>query len=221
MNIFIEFNIGEGVEPSQCNDLFELIHSGYITKQLYYEYDMFAMLPDINITIFIKKGITKSGDNYYTLELLLPTKDETNHMQWNIFYNFRIDLIISLYEKDILGKYVIVSDILGDFSNLKFKLPIGIKTIPFDVQTVSWVFSAICYKLNKLNKLSVFDKLFENLSFEQFEFIKPLIYESIMCDPQGTIVYPAYIFTNECRARFIHWCNKFAMDNNKDNDISL
>ena len=78
--------------------------------------------------------------------------------------------------------------------------------------------------LDEEGDTETFSKIFENMSNEQFRVIKGVLYQSIMYEytpsKNNIFITPAHIYSDQSKAIFLHWCNKFAMDN-KDEDISL
>jgi hypothetical protein len=140
----------------------------------------------------------------------------------SIFHTFRNILIIALYQKNIVGKYVVRFEQSHAFSP-KVIYPVGIKTMKFSTESLLCVFSTLCEIVDRNNDIETFDKMFEVMSPEQFKDVKDLMYKYIMHekgDGLGDIGY-FHIYKNELRARFISWCNKFAIENTADDIIEL
>lgn len=231
MNFNITFNIGEGLEPSLFNDVFDLIHSNYIINSMMNYYGYMVDYIDISTkSIDIKIDINKyndSDDNHYVLDMVLINDQFSGKMYYNdlkssIFSTFRNILIIALYQKNIVGKYVVRVEQSHSFAP-KITYPVGIKTMKFSIETLLWVFSALCEILDRNNDVETFDKMFEIMSPEQFKDVKDLMYKYIMHEKGDGLgdIGRFHIYTNELRARFISWCSKFAIENTVDDIIEL
>jgi len=232
MNFNIKFNIGEGLEPSLFNDIFDLICSNYIINLMMNYYGYMADYIDVSTkSIDIEIGINKyndsDDDNHYVLDMVLLNNGFSVQMyqadlKSSIFSTFRNILIIALYQKNIVGKYVVRFEQSHAFSH-KVIYPVGIKTMKFSTEALLWVFSTLCEIVDRNNDVETFDKMFEVMSPEQFKDVKDLMYKYIMHekgDGLGDIGY-FHIYKNELRARFISWCNKFAIENTTDDIIEL
>ena len=219
----ISFNIDEDVDPTQCNDLFELIHSGQIVNKL--DRHAYYLNGDdelrVDIVIRISKSPQENGDNIYYLTLKLM-KDDSFNFRHSYFVKFGEQTIVSLYNNGIIGKYVVVFE-----SSIIFKLnttfPVGVKTILFDAETTTWELTEICSHLNNTGDVETFNQILGNMSSTQFEFVKPILYASIMYkapEVKHIIIYKPEEFGDEFKAAFLHWCNKFELEK-ENSDISL
>ena len=220
----IEFNMGEGVEPSHHSKLIDLIGKTALSEQsMMYEYMTIApntIKVEIEVSI-TKLSLEKYGDDVYKVGIMLQNDDE-NHFQFNGYLSLCHNIIIALYRENIIGKYIIYTKTSYIFK-MNTLLPIGIKTVQYDLQTVSWLLSVILDKLDKEGDTETFNKIFENMSNEQFQTVKGLLYHSIMYkyDPNNICIWPTHIYNDQSKAIFLHWCNKFAMESNEDTMIGL
>lgn len=219
----IEFNMGEGIEPSHHSELIDLIGESTLSLGQSMMYEFRIMHPtsvDIEVSI-TKLSAVKYGDDVYKVEIMLQTDDE-NHFKFGAYSSLCRNTILALYRKNIIGKYIIHTRISYIFT-LKTSLPIGVKTALYDLQTISWTLGVILDTLDDEGDTETFSKIFENMSDEQFRIIKGVLYGSIMYEytpRQDILIVPVHIYSDQSKAIFLHWCNKFAMDN-KDEDISL
>lgn len=222
----IKFNMGEGIEPSHHSELIDLISKSALSEQSrMYEY-VFMDAPSVDVGVNVEVSITKLsavkyGDDVYKVEIMLQTDDE-NHIKFSAYSSLCRNTILALYRKNMVGKYIIHTRISYLFT-LKSSLPIGVKTALYDLQTISWTLGVILDILDDEGDTETFSKIFENMSDEQFRIIKGVLYQSIMykyTPRQDILIVPVHIYSDQSKAIFLHWCNKFAMDN-KDEDISL
>lgn len=222
----IIFKIDEGFDMSECNDLFELIHSGYIVHKLQDEF--WVIYPgkqrNVDIELSISKGLEIYGSNIY---LIRPNilNDDQFHERFTAYVRFQQELILALYTKNIIGKYMIKTDISALFQ-LRTLFPIGIKTVPFNMQTTSWVLTSLCKKLDDRGDVETFGKIFENMSTEQFESVYSILFKDIIDiihEPAPHIIIQTFDheYKMEFKAAFLHWCNKFAIEANEDTTIGL
>lgn len=217
--------MGEGIEPSHHSELIDLISESALLKQsMMYEY-VIMDTPSVDVGVDIEVSITKLsavkyGDDVYKVEIML--QDEAP-VKFNAYSSLCRNVILALYRNNIIGKYIIHTRISYLFK-LKSSLPIGVKTAVYNLETISWTLGVILDMLDEEGDTETFSKIFENVSNEQFQVIKGVLYQSIMYEytpPKNNIfITPAHIYSDQSKAIFLHWCNKFAMDN-KDEDISL
>ena len=216
--------MGEGIEPSHHSELIDLIgKSTSLEQSMMYEY-VFMDTPSGDVGVDIEVSITKLsavkyGDDVYKVEIML--QDEA-HVKFNAYSSLCRNVILALYRNNIIGKYIIHTRISYLFT-LRSSLPIGVKTALYDLQTISWTLGVILDMLDEEGDTETFSKIFENMSNEQFRVIKGVLYQSIMYEytpRQDILIVPVHIYSDQSKAIFLHWCNKFAMDN-KDEDISL
>ena len=224
-NYNIKFNMGEGIEPSHHSELIDLIGKSTLSAQsMMYEY-VIMETPSVNVGVDIEVSITKLsavkyGDDAYKVEIML---DDEAAVKFNAYSSLCRNVILALYRNNIIGKYIIHTRISYLFT-LRSSLPIGVKTALYDLQTISWTLGVILDMLDEEGDTETFSKIFENMSNEQFRVIKGVLYQSIMYEytpPKNNIfITPVHIYGDQSKAIFLHWCNKFAMDN-EDEDISL
>ena len=223
-NYNIKFNMGDGIEPSHHSELIDLIGKSTLLKQsMMYEYVIMAPSVDVGVDIEVsitKLSAVKYGDDVYKVEIML--QDEAP-VKFSAYSSLCRNVILTLYRNNMIGKYIIHTRISYLFT-LKSSLPVGVKTALYDLQTISWTLGVILDMLDEEGDIETFSKIFENMSSEQFRVIKGVLYQSIMYEytpPKNNIfITPAHIYSDQSKAIFLHWCNKFAMDN-KDEDISL
>lgn len=216
--------MGEGIEPSPHSELIDLIGKSALLKQsMMYEY-VIMDTPSVDVGVDIEVSITKLsavkyGDDVYKVEIML--QDEAP-VKFNAYSSLCRNVILALYRNNIIGKYIIHTRISYLFK-LKSSLPIGVKTAVYNLETISWTLGVILDTLDEEGDTETFSKIFENMSNEQFQVIKGVLYQSIMykyTPRQDILIVPVHIYSDQSKAIFLHWCNKFAMDN-KDEDISL
>lgn len=216
--------MGEGIEPSHHSELIDLISESALLKQsMMYEY-VIMDTPSVDVGVDIEVSITKLsavkyGDDVYKVEIML--QDEAP-VKFSAYSSLCRNTILALYRKNMVGKYIIHTRISYMFT-LKSSLPIGVKTALYDLQTISWTLGVILDTLDEEGDTETFSKIFENMSDEQFRIIKGVLYQSIMYEytpRQDILIVPVHIYSDQSKAIFLHWCNKFAIDN-KDEDISL
>ena len=218
--------MGEGIEPSHHSELIDLIGKSILSAQsMMYEYVFMDNPLSIDVGVDIEVSITKLsavkyGDDVYKVEIML---DDEAAVKFNAYSSLCRNVILALYRNNMIGKYIIITRISYLFK-LKSSLPIGVKTAVYDLPTISWTLGVILDMLDEEGDTETFNKIFENMSNEQFQVIKGVLYQSIMYEytpPKNNIfITPAHIYSDQFKAIFLHWCNKFAMDN-KDEDISL
>ena len=217
--------MGEGIEPSHHSDLIDLISkSALLEHSMMYEY-VFMDTPSVDIGVDIEVSITKLstvkyGDDVYKVEIMLA--DEAA-VKFSAYSSLCRNVILALYRNNMIGKYIIHTRISYLFT-LKSSLPVGVKTALYNLETISWTLGVILDMLDEEGDTETFSKIFENMSNEQFRVVKGVLYQPIMYEytpPKNNIfITPVHIYSDQSKAIFLHWCNKFAMDN-KDEDISL
>lgn len=218
--------MGEGIEPSHHSELIDLIGKSTLLEQsMMHEFVIMEDTPSANVGVDIEVSITKLsavkyGDDVYKVEIML--QDEAA-IKFNAYSSLCRNVILALYRNNMIGKYIIHTRISYLFT-LKSSLPVGVKTALYDLQTISWTLGVILDMLDEEGDIETFSKIFENMSNEQFRVIKGVLYQSIMYEytppKNNSLIVPVHIYSDQSKAIFLHWCNKFAMDN-KDEDISL
>ena len=220
--------MGEGIEPSHHSELIDLIGKSTLLEQsMMYEYVYMEDIPSADVDVDIEVSITKLsavkyGDDVYKVEIMLQDDDE-KAIKFNAYSSLCRNVILALYRNNIIGKYIIHTRISYLFT-LRSSLPIGVKTALYNLETISWTLGVILDMLDEEGDTETFSKIFENMSNEQFRVIKGVLYQSIMYEytphKNNIFITPAHIYGDQSKAIFLHWCNKFAMDN-EDEDISL
>jgi hypothetical protein len=220
--------MGEGIEPSHHSELIDLIGKSILSAQsMMYEFVIMEDTPSTCVDVDIEVSITKLsavkyGDDVYKVEIMLQD-DDGKAIKFNAYSSLCRNVILALYRNNMIGKYIIHTRMSYLFT-VRSSLPIGVKTALYDLQTISWTLGVILDMLDEEGDTETFNKIFENMSNEQFQVIKGVLYQSIMYEytpPKNNIfITPAHIYSDQFKAIFLHWCNKFAMDN-KDEVISL
>ena len=218
--------MGEGIEPSHHSELIDLIgKSTLLERSMMYEFVIMEDTPSTCVDVDIEVSITKLstvkyGDDVYKVEIML---DDEAAVKFNAYSSLCRNVILALYRNNMIGKYIIHTRISYLFT-LKSSLPIGVKTAVYNLETISWTLGVILDMLDEEGDTETFNKIFENMSNEQFQVIKGVLYQSIMYEytshKNKALIIPVHIYSDQFKAIFLHWCNKFAMDN-KDEDISL
>ena len=223
----INVRYGEGVEPSLCQDLIDTAKSQELlelsnnsTPRVAYN-SIGLMVVHVGIDMTIDKYHV---DNIFIVSIEL---DEEEFYHKELQYSFYINFIIALYKRNVIGKYIVKTQV-ADVFKIFGSYPVGIKDVDINKETINWVVDQMLYRIDTNRDYDIIDTIFENMSAKQFNDIKDELYNVIMRKKEDFdkltdlwVLYPNRFMSDEFRFKYMHYCNKFAIEANDDTTIGL
>ena len=223
----INVRYGEGIEPSLCQDLIDTAKSQELlelsnnsTPRVAYN-SIGLMVVHVGIDMTIDKYHV---DNIFIVSIEL---DEEEFYHKELQYSFYINFIIALYKRNVIGKYIVKTQV-ADVFKIFGSYPVGIKDVDINKETINWVVDQMLYRIDTNRDYDIIDTIFENMSAKQFNDIKDELYNVIMRKKEDFdkltdlwVLYPNRFMSDEFRFKYMHYCNKFAIEANDDTTIGL